>query len=95
MVDPRPDLREDSGLWEAVLTAADDPMLRGLLHGLRCGGCRLRQRSNGSLRPDYTALLDVWDEDELRTEWLEPFRQEVQSLFREVSRVSGRRPSAG
>lgn len=85
VIDPRPDLRQDSTLWQAVLEAAQGtPEVQGLLHGLRCGGCRLKQRANGSLRLDYTPLLDVWDEDELRREWLEPNRRDIQDIFRRV-----------
>lgn len=88
VIDPRPDLKADSHLWRLVLTSAQgSPEAQGLLHGLRCGGCRLEERSNGSLRLDYTPLLDVWDEDELRREWLEPMRREIQSLFRDVARM--------
>lgn len=89
-IDPRPDLAEDSVLWEALLgwAARHDPgagteaSLFGLLHGLRCGGCRLVRRPDGRLRLNYTALLDGWDETELREHWLMPNRQGIAAAVR-------------
>lgn len=58
-----------------------------------CGGCFTVcavegagwwRGGNGSLRLDYAALLDVWEEDELRREWLEPNRRDIQDVFRRV-----------
>lgn len=60
--DPRPDLAEDSHLWNELLCIAYafHPLLPeknaefcGVLNGMRCGGTRLRQGKNGwVLRPD-------------------------------------------
>lgn len=86
VLDPRPDLREDSRLWEAVLSAADDPMLRGLLHGLRCAGARLERRPSGSLKLDYRPLLGIWGEEELLRDWLEPNRAGIAATFRRAVR---------
>lgn len=86
MVDPRPDLVEDSALWKAVLVAArGDRALFGLLHGLRCGGARLRRRPNGRLKLDYRPLLSVWDERALLRDWLEPNRAAIVAVFLRVA----------
>lgn len=85
--DPRPDLVEDHRDWMAVLAAAqqDDKELFGLLHGLRCGGARLEVRVTSQGRPyyklDYSALLSVWKEDELRRRWLEPMRARIKAAL--------------
>lgn len=81
-LDPRPDLKEDSSRWEAVLLEArKDPELHGLLHGLRCGGARLEQRPAGSLRLNYNPLLRAWQQKELLSNWLEPNRDKIQAVF--------------
>lgn len=86
MVDPRPDLQQDSSLWSAVLVAAaDDPVLQGLLHGLRCGGARLERRGNGTLKLDYRPLLDTWQEEHLLTDWLMPNRNKIAQVFRQAA----------
>lgn len=61
-IDPRPDLSEDSELWSELLTIANsfhpnekekNKKFCLVLHGMRCGGTRLRQGKNGwVLRPD-------------------------------------------
>ena len=82
VLDPRPDLKEDSSRWEAVLSEArKDPELHGLLHGLRCGGARLEQRPRGSLRLNYNPLLKAWQRKELLSNWLEPNRDKIQAVF--------------
>lgn len=63
VVDPRPDLTEDSALWSRLLTLAkaEDERLNnktvkqkqtgsffGVLHGFRCAGTRLRRSETGS-----------------------------------------------
>jgi len=86
-LDPRPDLAEDHRQWVAVLSMAwhRDRDLWGLLHGLRCGGARLetKRASDGRemFRLDYRPLLDVWSEKELRSQWLEPYREAMKRLF--------------
>jgi hypothetical protein len=60
--DPRPDLAEDSHLWNELLRIAYEfhPQLPeknaefcGVLNGMRCGGTRIRAGKNGwVLRPD-------------------------------------------
>lgn len=82
-LDPRPDLQDDSDLWEAVLEVAKrDPDLYGLLHGLRCGGAALARRDNGSLKLDYNPLLDGWQKDRLLAEWLVPNQNKIAAVFK-------------
>lgn len=91
-VDPRPDLVEDTDLWERVLTMAKetDPApgtersLFGLLHGLRCGGARL-VRTKMSLKLDYEPVLECCDKEELMMQWLEPAKEDLRRLFRQVA----------
>ena len=85
MVDPRPDLTRDAALWKVVFAAAaDDSDLFGLLHGLRCGGAKIVQRPDNSLKIVYRPLLPGWDEGELVTNWLMPRRKKITRLFRQV-----------
>ena len=92
-LDPRPDLAEDHLRWVAVLSMAwhQDRDLWGLLHGLRCGGARLetKRASDGRemFRLDYRPLLDVWSEKELRSQWLEPYREAIKRLFSDAPGV--------
>jgi hypothetical protein len=84
-LDPRPDLQTDSELWEEVLEEAKrDPDLYGLLHGLRCGGGLLERKENGSLKLDYTPLLDGWQKDKLLADWLVPNQQRIAAVFKAV-----------
>jgi len=92
-LDPRPDLAEDHLRWVAVLSMAwhRDRDLWGLLHGLRCGGARLETRhvndGREMFRLDYRPLLDVWSEKELRSQWLEPYREAIKRLFADAPGV--------
>jgi len=93
VVDPRPDLVEDADLWERVLAVSKetDPApgtersLFGLLHGLRCGGCRLR-RTGTSLKLDYEPLLAWWDKEQLLSKWLMPAKEELRLVFTQVAK---------
>lgn len=90
--DPRPDLAGDSHLWRTVLAHArridPDPTgpgsLHALLHGLRCGGARLRWTDAGRLKLDTSPLEgpDAWDHDELREQWLMPAREGITAAIR-------------
>src|SRR5690606_4340320 len=90
---PRPDLAEDHLRWVAVLSVAwhHDRALWGLLHGFRCGGARLetKRASDGRemFRLDYRPLLDVWSEQELRSQWLEPYWEAIKRLFADAPGV--------
>lgn len=91
-VDPRPDLAEDHRLWLAVLILAEriDKELHGVMHGLRCAGCRLeivQGRQGPHLKLDYRPALEDWPEVELRRQWLDPRRERIRALFREALRA--------
>lgn len=100
--DPRPDLEDDHHLWVALLAEARriDPApgtersLHGLLHGLRCGGCRLRWTDAGRLRLDYSELLETWEEAELREGWLIPQAAGITSAVRAVEEITERSEAA-
>lgn len=93
VVDPRPELTADSHLWVAVIKEAElhDPAFAGLLHGLRCCGCTLHRRENGSLRLDYRPALyadngeQVMDEETLLRDWLNPWRDVATKIFAAVA----------
>lgn len=96
--DPRPDLEDDSGMWDVVLyeamqadrragTEHSERSIYGLLHGLRCGGARLTVTEQRKLRLDYQALLGWWNENRLRREWLMPARAEIAAVFEAARRL--------
>lgn len=98
--DPRPDLAEDHHAWVATLTFAKekDAKLWGLLHGLRCGGARLKtqrsRRGQQFFKLEYRAadpnqrdgagLMDTWNDNELRKNWLMPHKDAMRDLFHEA-----------
>ena len=95
--DPRPDLADDSRLWDAVLISArkhdPDPegkrSLFGLLHGLRCCGARLKWTTKGTLRLDYEPVIEHcgWTREELLNKWLLVHKSEIQQAFRYVEQT--------
>lgn len=92
-VDPRPDLVEDSHLWVQVLGAAykvgadkgKAQPLYGLLHGLRCGGAKLKRRSDNSWFIDYKSLLVENGGKDSRSEllkvWLIPAKAGIKAAL--------------
>lgn len=89
--DPRPDLVEDSDLWEALLDlVGDDPDLWGVLHGFRCAGLRIVEGSRGFvLRPRLPS--EIWQtEDEYkkdRERWLLPRKERIAKALARLSRT--------
>lgn len=57
----------------------------GLLHGLRCGGARLKKLRNRSgkefLKLIYQPLLVGWKEDGLIKDWLGPYKEQMKACF--------------
>lgn len=93
-LDPRPDLHDDHRLWIAVLTAAwqMDKHLHGLLHGLRCCDARLTYQA-GRLKLDYQPVLaesSILDEQRLRSEWLDPRKEQIKECFGKAAWLIGR-----
>jgi hypothetical protein len=79
--DPRPDLMEDSSLWDALLRIAEtrSEKFAGTLHGFRCGGTRIKRGKLGwVLRPDVdptgrTAWESQAEYDEFKERFLKPY----------------------
>lgn len=60
MDDPRPDLQEDTKLWNKLLNMATDD-LKYTLHGFRCAGARLINTNAGYvMRPEFNKN-SLWD----------------------------------
>lgn len=95
-MDPRPDLKEDHLLWSRLLDQANglDEELAGVLHGLRCGGTRIKKvKGRYMLRPDIDPSGRVaWgraeDYEELRNKYLKPYAQEVIQLLAQLKEES-------
>lgn len=92
--DPRPDLQEDHQLWIRLLELAMKRYgeeLAGILNGFRCGGTRLKQGKKGYiLRPDVDPTGKVaWEStdeyERMKSKYLEPWRNEVAELLKELS----------
>ena len=85
--DPRPDLTEDSQLWEKVLrnAATKDNKVYSILHGFRCGGAKLEIKNNKvNMKPRIGEKYlwqsqDEYDKD--RKEWLMPLRESISEIF--------------
>jgi hypothetical protein len=95
MIDPRPDLKQDSKAWDKLLVIAleTDINLAGLLHGFRCGGLRLfKERTGWVLRPEFdkTYSISIWASQEQyindRTRWLVPH---ANRLIEVLNRLGG------
>jgi hypothetical protein len=95
-LDPRPDLEEDSKLWQSLLRHTwenDLPprKMHGLLHGLRCAGVRLKVGKNkygaSTYQIDWDQCGDMagWSEDDLIEKWLKPMTSEIKDVFRRVA----------
>ncbi len=85
--DPRPDLREDSHLWQGVLKKAKniDNFMHGSLHGFRCAGCRLKLEGD-TLRlypSDHWKNKEEYNQD--KVEYLIPHKEEIRQLFKDIA----------
>jgi hypothetical protein len=87
MVDPRPDLANDSQEWTRLLSMAEgiNLELAGTLHGLRCCGLRLVWEPQGySLRPEFNKDSGWHNEAEYmadRDKWLMSYGKEIIALL--------------
>lgn len=85
--DPRPDLTEDSLLWQQLLAAAKniDLQLYGNLHGLRCWGLRITRAASGPMRGKLVlwpgAECDASEYPELRNKYMVPYGKEIAFLI--------------
>jgi hypothetical protein len=90
MVDPRPDLKNDSPEWTKLLNIAESINLElaGVLHGMRCCGLRLVREPQGySLRPEFNKNSGWHNEAEYmadRNKWLAPFGRELVELLNQL-----------
>lgn len=92
--DPRPDLKEDHLLWNRLLRQAKqiNEELGMILHGLRCGGTRIRKVKGWYvLRPDVDPAGKVaWekqeDYEELRDKYLMPHVNVMKELMKQLTR---------
>lgn len=98
VVDPRPDLSEDSSLWVSFLTLAaqESQQLFEALHGFRCCGTRLVQAASGPLagmyvlRPDIDPTgADAWtslDEyEKWKTKYLKPLEPQLLKALKQFN----------
>lgn len=89
-LDPRPDLEEDSRLWNELLSKAASygSQLQGILDGFRCAGTRIVRLSSGSyaLRPEISETC--WESkkryEEEKQKWLVPYSKELVKMLREI-----------
>jgi hypothetical protein len=95
LADPRPELKEDSGLWEQLLAlaVARDEGLAEALFALRWGGSRLVQ-INGqyAIRPQIGpgCWLKKEDYEDVRDIWLAPYKEQVAELLRRLKVASSK-----
>jgi hypothetical protein len=88
IIDPRPDLADDTIYWNRILGAAQkkNVKLAYILHGFRCGGLRI---CDYKLRPDYDDKESIWankeEYEQDRDEWLVPYREEIRKLLSEIN----------
>lgn len=73
---PRPDLKKDRALWQAILSNAlqIDPVAFQILHILRVYGARAERRKNNSLHL-LPGEIDAVTWDKLKAEYMEPYRE--------------------
>lgn len=89
VVDPRPDIAEDSHLWVMLLAAAgrQSANLQGALHGFRCGGAVIVRLGNGKL--GIRQGEPGWDEyDDCRVRYLLPYKAQITRLLEEVNKCA-------
>jgi len=91
-LDPRPDLKEDSHLWDKLLRLANDvdTNLAATLNGFRCMGTRIKKGRTGYvLRPDVDPSGDkAWETkeqyEEARDKWLRPHARKIAKLLQKL-----------
>lgn len=99
VVDPRPDLSEDSSLWVSFLTLAarESRQLYANLHGFRCAGARLVKATSGQLagmyvlRPDIDPTGDrAWESldlyKEFKQKYLKPMETQLLKVLGELNK---------
>ena len=85
--DPRPDLKEDSQLWEKILKIAEgiDEKTYHILHGFRCGGAKLEIKNDKVNMKPRIGKNHLWQSQEEynkdRKQWLMPLRESISEIF--------------
>ncbi|MCF8001701.1 MAG: hypothetical protein K9K76_07600 [Halanaerobiales bacterium] len=88
--DPRPDLKEDSQLWQKVLKTAEkiDKKAYYILHGFRCGGAKLKTENGEITMISRTGRKHLWQSKKEymkdRKKWLIPLRKSISEIFNSV-----------
>lgn len=95
LTDPRPDLKEDSQLWERLLALAlaEDKALAEALFAIRWGGSRLVEiKGHYAIRPQVGpgGWLQKKDYEEVRDIWLAPYKEQVAGLLRRLKAASSK-----
>jgi hypothetical protein len=87
MYDPRPDLKEDSRLWEKVLKKAEtkDNRVYFILHGFRCGGAKLEIKDDKVNMKPRIGENYLWQSrkeyNKDRNQWLMPLKVSISEIF--------------
>lgn len=87
MLDPRPDLIDDTMTWDFVLLGCSaDAKLHDILAGLRCEGATLYRTPAGTLRLEWKAAArrTVQGEAGILKRFLEPVKEKMVELFARV-----------
>lgn len=90
-LDPRPDLKKDSWLWEILLHYVYGTDLYWILHGFRCTGTLLMLKKDGTLvmrphtGPDGWESLDQYME--FRGRYLMPRKEQLEKVLRDLARA--------
>lgn len=93
-IDPRPDLKEDTALWTALLELAHeyDDEICAVLNGFRCGGTRLKfGESRWVLRPDIDPTGRIaWESqaayDEMKEKYLKEWFGVLGAMLDELTK---------
>ncbi len=89
MTDPRPDLKQDTDLWQLVLACAgcyNDTQIFGNLHGLRCAGALLQLNGN-DLAFKLPSEWDKITKTEIKQEYAIPYIKQFKQIFKFVAEV--------
>lgn len=87
--DPRPDLAEDSELWQELLGIChrrygQNTELFEILRGMRCCGLRIKQGQTGYvLRPEIGdhGFMDMAEYETMRDKYLVPYKQQIAEML--------------
>ncbi len=84
LIEPRPDLEEDTNLWSRLLVAAwavDGELSDGLfgaLHGMRCCGAKLEKADQVTISRGEIMQIEFV---QLYNRWIQPHQSKLQPLL--------------